>query len=95
MRQMPSPSQRRPRAWVAPLAAFFLMLAAHASARAVPVAGITASNKIILFDSDTPGTLLAQTYVIGLQPGERVVGIDYRTRPRSSTRSGAAAASTP
>jgi hypothetical protein len=78
---MPRPrlSPRRPFGWGVPFAALVLLLAAHATARAVPVAGLTAGNKIILFDSDAPGTVFVRTFVIGLRPGERVVGIDYRT----------------
>ncbi len=77
---MPRPrlSPRRTFGWAAPLASLLLVLFAHASAHAVPVAGLTATNKIILFDSDAPGTLFVQTFIIGLQPGEHVVGIDYR-----------------
>ncbi|HEU4597679.1 MAG TPA: DUF4394 domain-containing protein, partial [Pyrinomonadaceae bacterium] len=71
-------SPRRPFGWGAPFAALLLLLAAQGAARAVPVAGLTTTNKLILFDSDAPGTLFVQTFVIGLQPGERIVGIDYR-----------------
>ncbi|HZR36421.1 MAG TPA: DUF4394 domain-containing protein [Nevskia sp.] len=39
---------------------------------------VTASNKLITFNHGSPGTLDSSVAISGLQPGENVVGIDYR-----------------
>ncbi|HYP53382.1 MAG TPA: DUF4394 domain-containing protein, partial [Pyrinomonadaceae bacterium] len=57
-------------------AAFFLLLAPTASA--APVVGLTDSNKLVLFDSTTPGVIAGTVNVTGLRPGESLLGIDTR-----------------
>ena len=49
--------------------------------RAVPATllGLTTGNALVTFDSATPGTVSAPIPVTGLQVGENLVGIDYRT----------------
>jgi hypothetical protein len=39
---------------------------------------VTTSNKLITFNHGSPGTLDSSVAIAGLQPGENVVGIDYR-----------------
>ncbi len=46
--------------------------------RAEKAVGITASNKLIKFNAGNPGKILASMPVKGLQPGETLLGIDYR-----------------
>jgi hypothetical protein len=40
--------------------------------------GLTTDNRIVTFDTAAPGTLLSSVPVVGLQPGESLVAIDYR-----------------
>jgi hypothetical protein len=42
------------------------------------VYGLTADNRIISFDDAKPNQVLSTVAVSGLQPGERLVGIDFR-----------------
>src|SRR3954454_8397352 len=48
--------------------------------RTVPstIAGLTEANTLVLFDATTPGTVLGEQPLTGLQPGEALVGIDVR-----------------
>ncbi len=39
---------------------------------------VTTSNNLIRFNSNTPGTIVSSTPIVGLQPGETMVGIDFR-----------------
>jgi Domain of unknown function (DUF4394) len=48
---------------------------AHAGSLA---AGLTTDNRIVTFDTAAPGTLLSSVAVVGLQPGESLLAIDYR-----------------
>lgn len=59
---------------------FSLAPAAPASAVAPtdPVWAVTASNKLISFNSGTPGTLTSSAEINGLATGEKVVGADFR-----------------
>jgi hypothetical protein len=41
-------------------------------------AGLTTDNRIVTFDTAAPGTLLSSVAVVGLQPGESLLAIDYR-----------------
>ena len=50
--------------------------------REVPAAlvGLTTAGSLVIFDSATPGVLTSPPVAVtGLQPGETLVGIDYRT----------------
>src|SRR5262245_40105372 len=48
--------------------------------RTVPstVIGLTSTNQLIRFDTATPGAIAGTTPVTGLQPGEDLLGIDFR-----------------
>lgn len=59
------------------LVAFFCLLFAE-SAGAVPVAGLTVSNRLVFFDSNSPGAIAATVSIVGLQSGEQILGIDFR-----------------
>ena len=61
------------------LAAVVASLAAAAPAHAGLVGtGLTTDNRIVTFDTAAPGTLLSSVPVVGLQPGETLLAIDYR-----------------
>jgi Domain of unknown function (DUF4394) len=45
---------------------------------AEPIVGLTASNQIFSFDSNSPGTIGPLIPVTGLVPGTTLVGIDFR-----------------
>ena len=40
--------------------------------------GLTNSNKLITFNSNDPGRLMKNVQITGLQPGENLLGIDFR-----------------
>jgi len=42
------------------------------------VVAVTASHQLIRFDAARPGQVLSSKPLVGLQPGEAVLGIDYR-----------------
>jgi hypothetical protein len=48
---------------------------AHAGSLAT---GLTTDNRIVSFDTAAPGQLLSSVQVVGLQPGELLLAIDYR-----------------
>ena len=45
---------------------------------AVTIYALTAGNKLVSFDSKTPGTLKNSVAIAGLQPNETIVGMDFR-----------------
>jgi hypothetical protein len=45
---------------------------------AEPVYAVTSANRLIRFNSATPGTLTASHPITGLQPNENLLGIDFR-----------------
>lgn len=47
-------------------------------ARAEKAVAVTASNRLIKFNAGQPGRILFSKPINGLQPGEQVLGIDYR-----------------
>lgn len=47
-------------------------------ARAEKVVAVTQSNKLIKFNAGQPGRILSTRAITGLQPGEQLLGIDYR-----------------
>jgi hypothetical protein len=49
-----------------------------APAHAQPVWAIASGSTLVSFDSSTPGTLSSSRAITGLQPGESIVGIDFR-----------------
>lgn len=60
-------------------AACALGLAAPAGAQAAEqFVGVTDDNQVVTFRSDSPGNLQSATQILGLQGGERIVGIDVR-----------------
>lgn len=54
-------------------------VALHSSSLAEDIFAITQSGNLISFDSDAPGTILSTMPVTGLQSGESLVGMDFRT----------------
>jgi hypothetical protein len=54
-----------------------MLAALPAAARGETAYGLTATNQLIVFDVDNPGTLLAQVAITGLAPGDSLVGIDF------------------
>ena len=60
------------------LVAFVVLLIGQTTTYAVPVAGITVTNRLIFFDSNSPGSVAAEVGVNGLQSGEQLLGIDFR-----------------
>ncbi|TWO69485.1 DUF4394 domain-containing protein [Caenimonas sedimenti] len=51
---------------------------AEAPARAEKAVAVTMSNRLIKFNAGQPGRILSSKAITGLQPGEQVLGIDYR-----------------
>ena len=64
--------------WTTPLFLMLLMLTCAGAARAVPVVGVTISNKLVRFDTASPGVITSVTNISGLQVGEQIQAIDYR-----------------
>ncbi|HEY0003261.1 MAG TPA: DUF4394 domain-containing protein [Pyrinomonadaceae bacterium] len=60
------------------LLATALLLACFTLAQAVPMVGITISNKLVRFDSNAPGNIISMTDIFGLQVGEQIQAIDFR-----------------
>jgi hypothetical protein len=56
----------------------FVWLLAAVPACARPAVGLTTSAQLVEFDTSTPGTASAGPTVTGLQPGETILGIDFR-----------------
>jgi hypothetical protein len=65
--------------WVAPTLALALMLMGPTVAQAVPAIGLTIDNQLVRFDTDTPQTIISTVPITGLQTGEFLHGIDFRT----------------
>ncbi|HEX8208153.1 MAG TPA: DUF4394 domain-containing protein [Solirubrobacteraceae bacterium] len=73
------PTQRKTRAAAVAIAACGALLAAPGAASAADVIyGLTADNRIVRFNSDTPNKVQQTVPVQGLQAGEALVGIDVR-----------------
>lgn len=51
---------------------------ADGPARAEKAVAVTMSNRLIKFNAGQPGRILFSQPITGLQPGEQVLGIDYR-----------------
>lgn len=51
---------------------------AAGTARAELIAGVTVSNRLVTFNSSAPGTLLSSIAITGVQPGDSILGIDFR-----------------
>jgi len=71
-------SSGRPYVWALPLVAFVCLLFAQTNARAVPVVGLTVTNRLVFFDSNAPVAVAAYVSITGLQPGEQVLAVDFR-----------------
>ncbi|MFM9978873.1 MAG: DUF4394 domain-containing protein, partial [Sphingomonadaceae bacterium] len=56
------------------LAAFAPVSLAHAE----QLAGLTTNQRIVTFDSATPGTIISNFAISGLSAGDQLVGIDLR-----------------
>jgi Domain of unknown function (DUF4394)/Calx-beta domain len=70
-----TPQLTRRASWVA---ALIFTLLVPAAARAVPLVGLTDSNRLVLFDSTEPERVVGALDVTGLQPNEQLLGIDVR-----------------
>jgi Domain of unknown function (DUF4394)/PEP-CTERM motif len=60
-----------------PLACLFA-LALSATASAEGLVGLTTTNRLVTFDSATPGSIVASIAITGLQANETILGIDFR-----------------
>jgi hypothetical protein len=60
-----------------PLACLFA-LALSATASAEGLVGLTTTNRLVAFDSATPGSIVASIAITGLQANETILGIDFR-----------------
>jgi hypothetical protein len=63
----------------AAVVAAFAIVPASAGAADL-LAGVTGTNKVLTFASDSPGNLRTVAPISGLQAGEKIVGIDVRPR---------------
>src|SRR5918999_1674002 len=63
-----------------PLCVLLFVFAAQASA--ATLYGVNTANELIRFKSTAPGLLELQVAITGLQPGESVLGIDFRPANR-------------
>ena len=57
---------------------FLFVLLAPAPAHAVPVVALLDFNRLVLFDSSSPGTVISSGLVTGTVPGDRIIAIDFR-----------------
>jgi hypothetical protein len=64
--------------WTTPLFLMLVVLSGASAARAVPVVGVTISNKLVRFDTDSPGVITSVVNINGLQSGEQIQAIDVR-----------------
>ena len=72
---IPAPRRALPLCFALTLA----LLCSHSTAQAMPVAGLTTNNELILFDTRAPGSVFSRAVVSGLkEPGEALLGIDLR-----------------
>lgn len=55
-----------------------IVLVAICSAQAETITALTSGNRLITFDSATPGTVIRTLTVTGLGAGESLIGLDYR-----------------
>lgn len=55
-----------------------VLLAMRISGRAVPIVALVEQNKLIVFDSGSPGTITGSGAITGLPAGEEIVALDFR-----------------
>ena len=55
-----------------------LILASASRAHAFRIYAVDPTNNLVRFDSTTPGTIEASIPITGLQPTEKIQGIDFR-----------------
>ncbi|HEX7176703.1 MAG TPA: DUF4394 domain-containing protein [Pyrinomonadaceae bacterium] len=60
------------------LLSFLLVMLAPATARAVPIVALMDFNRLVQFDSSSPGTIISSGLVTGIIPGDRLIAIDFR-----------------
>jgi hypothetical protein len=60
------------------LSVFCLTIAAALSVRAETIVALTSGNRLLFFDSATPGTITKVVTVTGLASGQTLVGLDFR-----------------
>ena len=54
------------------------LLCSFSNLVASPLVGLTSGNRLVQFDSSSPGSILSNVAVSGLAAGHSLVGIDYR-----------------
>jgi hypothetical protein len=69
---------RKHRLFLAAAVAMGVLAPAAAAEAAETVYGVTASNQLVSFSSDSPGNVSAGRAIAGLQAGESILGIDVR-----------------
>lgn len=77
MKARTNQSEWRYRAWCLPLVGL-LTLVAGSQLRAESLYALTANQQLISFDSASPSQLSGAYFVRNLEPGEQLLGIDYR-----------------
>lgn len=55
-----------------------LLLLATVPGKALPIYAVNSTGSLLLFDSASPGTIVANNPITGLQIGESLLGIDFR-----------------
>jgi hypothetical protein len=55
-----------------------LAIATALSVRAETIVALTSGNRLLSFDHATPGTITSTLQLTGLQPGETLLGLDFR-----------------
>jgi hypothetical protein len=64
--------------WTLPLVALICLFFNQTKANAVPVVGLTVTDRLVFFDSDVPSVVGALVSITGFQPGEHIVAVDFR-----------------
>ncbi|CAN5647231.1 DUF4394 domain-containing protein [soil metagenome] len=63
---------------LAACAALAVGAAVTADASAAVIYGVSSTNNLLQFNSNTPGTIDSSLAITGIQPGENVIGLDFR-----------------
>lgn len=73
----------RARALAAPLAACALAALLPAAAHAETLFGLTDDHRIVSFNANTPGVMISSGAISGINPGDRLIGLDLRAVDRT------------
>lgn len=63
---------------VGPVATLIRGIALEPPAKPANAFGVDTTNNLVRFNTSTPGTIVSSVPITGLQPGETVLGIDFR-----------------